>query len=829
MKQLVFFLLLCCQQLSFGQAIDQKLETHQSAYQLEKIYISLNQPYYSPGDTIYGKVFLVNGRTHTFYEGTPIVYMDWITESGTIEQSHTLKIKNGVATISIPVEREYEEGRYLLRAYTQYQKNFDDAYIFQKEIKIIGEEALSAKEKIGDVTNFSIQFFPEGGHLVNGLTASLAFKVQDGKGKNAEATGVIFNKQNEEIAKIKTFNEGIGVTNFTPESGQKYTAKVKCNGLERTFDLPNVLKEGFVLTANSRKKDVIVLKMLASNGQSLSGCTMIGHLRGQIFLSQPLTDKPAEQLALAKAQIPSGLLHFTLFDAKQRPVCERLVFNNNPTEQVALSITVPKTEYSLKELVKAEISNTSEADLKGAEMTVTVYNNDLFKSANNGVNIKNYLLLQSDLKGRINNINQYFEKDDAKSRTLLDYLLLTHGWRRFNWIEVLEDKTQSIIYPTEESISFAGSVKKDNNRDVAVKADVFLSNLDPANFTSVNVTTEEDGLFFFKGFDFPDSTEILIQANIYNAKKKGKLKKGEAKRTGNKNVKIELLNLHELAYNDSITLKDIPFNKKEQLEFATEVNRIRKVDTIYHPEWTIDLDAVTVRGSRIDERRKQERELRNKYKERGLFYSESSQKILLDDVALKDVYLDIFELIAARVPGARVSTLSPGEKQVLLRGENSITGTSYALIEVDGVVVSAASAAQIQPNLVELIDVKKGLFATSVYGEAGNGGVISILTREPGSETRKIYTPGILNIQHNGYHKARTFYAPNYADPMVDKTKPDYRTGLYWNPSLIAKNGKANLEFYTGDKFAEFLILVEGITANGVPFIGKQLLKVGQE
>ena len=100
------FLVLFSQSL-FGQSIEEKLTAHQAAYHLEKIYISHNQPYYSPGDTLYGKLFLVNGRSHQYFEGSPIVYLDWITENGTIATTYILKVEKGTTDISIPIERDY--------------------------------------------------------------------------------------------------------------------------------------------------------------------------------------------------------------------------------------------------------------------------------------------------------------------------------------------------------------------------------------------------------------------------------------------------------------------------------------------------------------------------------------------------------------------------------------------------------------------------------------------------------------------------------------------------------------------------------------------------
>ena len=553
---------------------------------------------------------------------------------------------------------------------------------------------------------------------------------------------------------------------------------------------------------------------------------MIGHLRGQPFLSQSFADDNAQKLLLDKNQIPSGVLHFTLFDNQDRPVCERLVYNSNPTEKVALTIELPKKQYEVKEVVNAVISGSIGAKAIAGDLTMTVYNKDIFGQGKAIANIHNYLLLQSDLRGRINNINQYFEKEDAKSRTLLDYVMLTHGWRRFNWQDVLTAKPTPIIFPTEQNISFAGKIMKDNNRETPIKGDVYLSIMDAQNFTSTNLTTEEDGLFYFKGLDIPAPTEVLFQGNIHSTKKKKK--NGQAVRTGSKYVKIELLSLHDIDFNDSISLKGIPYNREEQKLFATEVNRIRKVDTIYHPEWSIDLDAVTVKASRLAESRKKEADTRRKFKDRGLFYSATSQKIYMDDLAAGGaIYQDVYEVIRNRVGGSQVITTDDG-KEVLLRAQSSLQNPTYATIELDGTLISSGTALSIVPENIDMIDVKRGLNATAVYGEAGNGGVITIITKDPSANKLSTRRPGVLSIEHPGYHQARTFYTPDYENDSFARQKPDYRTTLYWNADAKLAGQPLPIQFYTGDKLSQFLIFVEGITKDGIPFIGQEVIQVGK-
>ena len=199
----------------------------------------------------------------------------------------------------------------------------------------------------------------------------------------------------------------------------------------------------------------------------------------------------------------------------------------------------------------------------------------------------------------------------------------------------------------------------------------------------------------------------MIQGNIHNSKKSGKLRQGEAKRTGNKNVKFELLNLHELAFNDSISLKNIGDNKNAQQVFATEVNRIRKVDTIYHPEWTIDLDAITIKAQKVTQKRKRAIATKKLFQERGLFYSDFSQKLYLEDMVAGGAhYLTIHDLIRDKVGGVQFTTVEENGVQVrkvLLRPQSSFRVPTYAIFELDGTIISDATAASIVPTNIAAV------------------------------------------------------------------------------------------------------------------------------
>ncbi|MEM1123446.1 MAG: hypothetical protein AAGJ18_23610 [Bacteroidota bacterium] len=280
MNYSLLLLFLLSTQLLFGQITKYKLENHQS-YPLEKIYLSHNQPHYTAGDTLYGKIFLVNGRSHQYFDGTPLVYVDWIDREGTLLNSLIVKIAEGTGDLSLPILREYGEGAFYLRAYTQYQKNFDESFIFQKVIKVFDEKPLDEQQTEKASLDFSLQFFPEGGQLVDDLVSQVAFKAVDYNGKAININGVIINQDGKEIATIKSVHEGIGMFRMIPQKGQRYQAKVTWKGKDKVVDLPESLKTGTILNANNRKADKLSLQLTTNLNEGLDGSTLIGHIRGQ--------------------------------------------------------------------------------------------------------------------------------------------------------------------------------------------------------------------------------------------------------------------------------------------------------------------------------------------------------------------------------------------------------------------------------------------------------------------------------------------------------------------------------------------------------------------
>ncbi len=786
------------------------LESYLERFRTEKVYVSHDKPCYAPGETIWGKVFVRDGATHRAYVGTPVVYADWVSPNGTILKTYILQTKNGSAPLDIPTTVKDTTGTYTLRAYTRYQRNFAPDYLFQKPIRLLDlRGAPSAAPNAAQ--DFSVQFFPEGGYLVAGLENTLAFKATNGLGRSISVRGELLNAGGEVTGPVRTIHEGIGLLKLPAGAGNGYSVRMTYEGKERTFPLPAALPSGYQLKVTSRSAEQVQLVLKSNTTEKLAGATLVGHVRGQVFLNETLGNIEEHELALAKTDVPSGLLHFTLFDAQGRPVCERLSFNKNPNEAVRLSLETGEDAYPKRSRVDLQLSTDTKYDLDSADFSVSVYHTDLLGEDNATLDVQNYLWLQSELKGRINNIGQYFAEDNAKTNTLLDLLLMTHGWRKFSWQEVLAQRLPDIAYPPEEHLSFAGKVTK-YEKDAPVKADVQLSILSAENFSVVNLTTGEDGLFRFDGFDLTDTTEVMLQANVFKEKNEEKRAKGKFNKLGSSYVDIYELKAAPFAFDAAYNLPERTYQIEALKEYAFNVRQDQLNASPDEFSLSVDLAEVTVTSGR-NRAQIREQEIENRYKEKGVFYFGGTQKFRADDPEFDGFRKDnIFDLISLVVPSVQ-RTMKGGKPGMVI---GSLSGGVKPVIVLDGRVIDSTAVHMIDPNDIAVIDVLEGQFSR-LYTIRGT--VIALLSKKPEEIERP--NPGKLQLEHPGFYQAREFYSPDYSVAPNEEVV-DYRTTLFWE----AKKAGNSLEFFTGDKAGKYSVRVEGITTDGIPFTGRSQIRV---
>lgn len=760
----------------------------------EKIYLHLNKPYYSLRDKIYFKAYLTNAENHQANALSKVVYVELIDEEKNIVKSWMLHTEKSL-TGEFEFNRKHPAGQYTIRAYTEYMRNFGLEYFFEKQIPIYNyakpvedtklRKVLTDKIREQEVTKaaITVNFYPEGGDLVTGLTSNVAFEVRDSIGNPLLIDGIIENEYDTIFTKVKTTHQGIGKFNLTPRLGTSYVLKCTYKELLYEFKLPTVLEQGYVLKVNNTANDKVFLDFYASEENSLTDAFLVGHVRGKAFCM--IQDLSTGVLTIPKATIPTGLAHFTIFDGQNRPVAERLVFNDFEVDSLKVKVDADVGEFEQRKLVNVLVKLPDSLKAK-PNLSASVVDQSVVKRPEFAGDIKTWMWLNSDLSEVVDNPNFYLTSIDKRKRYLLDLLIMTKKWRRFNW----QTNQEKLFHPVESGYTIGGYTTALDSDD-RISSKVNLSAL-KADFYYEEMLTDEEGNFAFENIPFKDSLTFILQGRLLDATESdqivGKDRAVDFKFTDKTIPKIELRKPQKTFENDPFFEQYFAFEQRASFE-----------DSNADPDWSIDLDSITVKADYV-----------------------------LDSRLFGTYDLNKMDWIEPKTTGMRLIRLFNPRN---LYEMDYATGTLYkwenvlsehikvpVSVFVNGQLVSDSRILSIEADIVDYFYINNG------NPNAGNGGVISIITRKDGPRSLKAkLEDGILNITHPGYHQARTFYAPNYNRTLKGDEKPDYRTAIHWEPQLnFDAGGNAFLQFYTADSPATYEVLIEGLSADGIPISVKQ-------
>lgn len=784
-------LLIFCITLSFAQnAYQDDLNAFIVNQKQEKVYLHFDKPNYGIGDGIWFKAYVVNSTFHTPSETSKILHVDLINSKKDIVESLELPIAEGSAEGHFDIKRQLAEGNYRIRAYTNWMKNFDSDYFFKKDFRIVGVEHTRSDKKTVAKKTF-IDFLPEGGDLISDIPSKVAIKITNQFGKAIVSQGIIIDRGGNEVADFKTNDLGHALGFFTPKSGDSYTAIVD----GKRYDLPSVKDTGAVIRINHGPKSKKLTIAALSKNMDLTGATLVGHQRGQFLFESVSNTSNSFSIKVDKQALNPGIIHVTLFTKDKVPVSERLVFPILPSD-LSMVINSDQESYDTRSRANVELSI---ADHTVQSASVTINQNQEAVYSEFGDNIINNLLLNSDLKGKIESPGYYFETS-REAYFDRDLLMLTHGWSRFDWETIINNKEFNPNFVAEKGPTIKGKVMDYFKTEEARKAKVSLTIPSMGIYDMIGETAE-NGEFSLITPHFNDSTYIILQAEGFKGKKQ-KMDKW---------VKINLMNP---------TRPDIEGPSDEVLvitpEFQNKVQKLEQINRAYN------LDPEAILLSEVVIETKNPFEL--SYEDRTRLYMNPTHRIILDSLPYSNTFAGTALDLLRTIPGVFV-TGNGSTQKATVRGVTSINAGSAPLYLVDGVPVDSAMVPTLPVQMIEFIDVLKGADAT-IYGARGSDGVIAVYLRKGGPRYENQPPKGLLAFKHPGYVSTRKFYTPQYDIPKEEHSILDYRSTLYWNPNLTFDNGKSTLEFYTSDQSGVYNIRIEGMLKDGTPFFRESELIV---
>ncbi|MFP4290209.1 MAG: TonB-dependent receptor plug domain-containing protein [Cyclobacteriaceae bacterium] len=767
--------------------IEQELATYRVNLNPEKMYVQLDKSQYVAGETLWFKAYLLHASSLEPLNLDEVVYVDLINREGQAVQQISMKADEGMLSGQLSLPDSLQTADYQLVAYTQWMRNFDDKQFFRKNIRIWQPETTAAEATevaTSEIQVADLQFFPEGGDWIAGISSKLAFKAINQQGLGVEVDGRIVNSTGETVAPFESLHAGMGEIQLKPEAGESYTALLKqADGSESRFPLPEVKEAGFALAVDeySEASSLQVEIQAADVDNETLLLTVIGN--DQVVHSQSVEMPEKSQIiSIDKSELPVGINRINLASEEGMLLAERLVFMH-PEKQLNIELSLDEPEYLKREEVTMQVKTTdAEGNPVPANLSLAVTDASLVPEDHEHRNITSHLLLTSDLKGYVENPDYYFANIDADKKAALRLLMMTHGWRRFGWNEVLRGEKPQFTHARENALSIDGRLVSEKGEPVS-KGEVVLYVKD-RHETFMVTDTDENGYFSFEGFDFSDTVEVVVQGTTAK---------------GKRNVKV-LMDEGSFvpAWKDGYPLPADELMASNGRFIALSANQAA-VEESYRPglrEMLLKEIIVEERASQIVEPMR--------------LLTQPDVVIDADDLPFAPSG-NILQSLQGRVAGLQVYPDGFNDFRAVIRG----SGTPLYLI--DGMPVDPSAMNMISQFDVDRIEVIKGPTA-AVYGGRGGGGVIALFTKRGGVEYDEVEpSDNIIIHRAAGFQQYREFYAPKYsAEGQTER--PDYRTTIHWEPKLQTdEKGEASLSFFTADRAAAYRVLINGITDGGLP------------
>ncbi len=647
-----------------------------------------------------------------------------------------------------------------------------------------------------------VQFFPESGELVSGIRSNVGFKAISADGLGMNVSGYITDKNNSKLAEFKSEHAGMGYFKLLPQINEIYTAHIRFeDGSEKTYPLPKTSPTGYVIIANNTDPEKLQIRISTNETVKPDAeLTLVAQSNGRVlFVSKNKMETQNFNADLPKSRFPTGILQLTLFSPQNEPVAERLVFINH-SDFLKINLSTSKPVYNKREKVKLIVDASDEKGKStvGSFSMSVIDETKVPSDESDETTIISNLLLSSDLKGFIEQPNYYFNEVDEIKIKQLDILMMTQGWRRFEWKNILSDSFPSLVYQPERNMQVSGKVTSLTGKPVVGgKVTLFSSGGD---VFLLDTLTNSQGEFKFENLYFNDSTKFIVQARNEKDRK-------------NVEIVLDRIPAQLVTKNKNASLVEVNVNAAMLAYLKNSRNQFEELRRFGMINRSIMLDEVKV----VE-------------KKQAVTNSSNLNGAGRADAIIKSDQLqncwDLAQCLQGRVAGIIVRN---GIVYSARSMNSSFSGPVPMQLVIDGTYVGPEFLSSINPNDVETIEVLKSGSNTAIYGMRGGGGVLVINTKR-GTVNRdyRTYAPGIVSYLPQGFYKGREFYSPDYGDPKINTKMADLRTTVFWKPNILTDSlGKASVEFFNADGTGNYKVIIEGINAEGK--IGRQIFRYSVE
>lgn len=769
-----------------AQVYDSTLEVYEELFPHEKIHMQLDRTMYNAGETLFYKLYILNGLEWTNLSKN--VYVVWYDNNGVFLKETVAPLFQSSAKGSFDVPKDYKGSFVHVKAYTRWMLNDDSTFMYERNIPINVEKDTKQKIQTNELTKVVV--FPEGGVLVNDVRSKVAFKATNNTGVPVFIKGYLVNNKNKVLDTLKVAHDGMGTFKLKPVAGESYQLNwTDESGQKGTTAIMTANPFGVVMNVSmDNEKAYVQVERTINVPDNFKKMNMLVHQNQHIMYKVEFKgeERLVQKAALPIDELPTGILQISLFTSDWLPIAERIILVNNRLHEfnAQVAIQVANIKKRGKTVLELYVKDTTAANMS---MSIT----DASVVLPEQQTIYSDFLLSNDIKGRVYNPAYYFSSDADSVAAHLDLVMLTNGWRKFDWEKIKNGILPKQLYPAETDLmKITGKVYGSNaarlNEDLLLNLIVLGKD---SSKKMLFLPVEKNGVFEEKNAFFYDTSRIYYGIN---GKSRGNTYVVHFD-NGLLNQRVNKINLEANSFinpfNDSLA-------RTRLNSILLEQERQKKL-----------LASLTLSEVVVKSKTKSAVQILDEKYARGLFSGGDGISFDLSADANMISSIDILTYLQAKVPGLSI-TVNGSAPTATWRGSN----TDFFLDEINTTIDQVQS---LPITDISYIKAMRPPFFGSMGG--GSGGAIAIYTKR-GSNNRggNVNSKGMENAVLGGYSVFKEFYNPNYDKP-AETFDEDIRATLYWNPYLLTnkKSSRVRIEFFNNDISKKLQIVLEGINANG--------------
>lgn len=748
----------------FIKTLAKKMREYKLQKPQVKVFLFFSQNIYAPGDTAYFSAHFLSEDMDPI-GGRQIVRLDLMDQSGRLVLFQNIAVKDGKGFNQVAIPKGLKAGVYQWVAYSDWMKNFSPEYFFRQEFLLVEKNNLIPIKK-NDEIDFT--FYPEGGVFVSSILNKVVVRSNLEEGSIAK----IVNQSGSKVGEVQINKNGFGYFNFTPSATDSYYAELQHLGRKVRVNLPSGSPQGVSIIMSAIQDLVKVdIRTPPESAYKNADLWLVIAARSEIYFSAPVRfdDRELVTVQFPLKELPPGICYATIFSEQGEVLAERMFMRYPP--EINTTITKSQITYTTRSTVDLKVSlKDSSGNPVSGEFAISIFDKRFLSNQLEGPQIDQYLYLNSEILD-LSLKNGYLAEE-------LDLLLITQKNKRLDWNAIMKERPE-LTHTFKRLIQYSGRVVNKGNGQPIPEA--HLGAYLQKNLMGYEAVSRQDGSFDLVFlFDFWNEDEIFYTVET---------KSGSG------------LDARVLWKTDSSSGRLLaPMIENEGVSnYADFMNRKKLVDASYNFYNNSDNLAKTSQSENLNYDFEDELT--------GVDYS-----VKVDDYV---IFPTMEELIREVVPSLLHRRIKGNSVVRVVLPDGAIPKEDPLYI-IDGIMTKNTSYfLQLKPAEIITIKVVRTINKLNRFGTMGRSGIVLVQTK--GIDHKKLKSENTM-LGVKGINKPMIFRIPSHS-VSSDQRIPDFRSTLYWNPSVATNSkGEGLINFSASDDVGTFLIRIQGITSDGQPF-----------